>query len=124
MKRKFAIAVPAAVLLAASATHAQTWTGTVLYPLNLPSGFTYGGPGGLPQTAAEGQVVGSANNGNEQALLWTSSGTATNLNPTNITGFSNSYINGTNGSQQVGYGFGTGTSNNANALLWSGTPGS
>ena len=118
MKRKFAVAVPAAVLLAASAANAQIWSGAVLYPLNLPSGFTTGGAAGTPQTAAEGQVVGSANNGNDQALLWTSA-TGTNLNPTNITGISNSYINGTNGSQQVGYGFGTGTSNNFNALLWS-----
>ena len=119
MKRKLLIAVPMTGLLAASLAKAQSFNTAVLYPLNLPSGFAFGGPSGFPQTASEGQVVGSGNNGNDQALLWTS-GTATNLNPTNLSGVTSSYIIGTNGSQQVGYGLGTGTSNNPNALLWSG----
>jgi hypothetical protein len=121
MKRKFVLAVPITGLLAATLAEAQSFNTAVLYPLNLPSGFTYGGPGGYPQTAAEGQVVGSGNNGADQALLWSgSSGTPANLNPTNLTGITSSYINGTNGTQQVGYGFGSGTSNNSNALLWNG----
>ncbi len=119
MKRTALLAIPIASVFAAPFAKAQTWNAAVLYPLNLPSGFSSGQTIGVAQIAAEGQVVGYGNNGSDNALLWSApSGTASNFSPTNLSGFSSSYGYGTNGSQQVGYGFGSGTSNNAHALLW------
>ena len=38
-----------------------------------------------------------------------------------LSGFTNSYATGTNGTQQVGYGYSPATGNPAHALLWNGS---
>src|SRR5882724_2532198 len=105
MKRKIVLVIPAACLAVASVVKADTWSAAVLYPLNLPGGFTSDTPSGSSQPATGGQVVGYASNANDHAMLWAGpSGTATDLNPTVLTGITSSYANGTNGTQQAGYG--------------------
>jgi hypothetical protein len=58
------------------------------------------------------------------ALLWNQSGTPTELMPTALTGFTNSFVNSTNGSSQVGYGTGPVSGGDGiigHALLWTGS---
>ncbi|OHB58398.1 MAG: hypothetical protein A2173_08785 [Planctomycetes bacterium RBG_13_44_8b] len=113
-------------------THALLWSGTAdscidLTPSKSFSSRAYGAGGnqqvgwGYDSTivipAPGGPGSGSTNP--VHALLW--SGTAdscVDLNPSS--GFSNSGAYGTNGTQQVGYGY-TDSDNQQHALLWSGT---
>ncbi len=74
-------------------------------------------------SVAPGQAVGDQSGttgGFFHALLWNATG-VTDLNPTNLSGFNNSLAYASNGIQQVGYGYGIGTQNISNALLWTGT---
>jgi hypothetical protein len=69
-----------------------------------------------------GQVVGYGDNifGNQSgAVLWTSAG-AVNLNPTNLSGYSDSMGVGASGTQQVGFAESS-AANFIHALLWTGT---
>ncbi|MGD1278491.1 MAG: PEP-CTERM sorting domain-containing protein [Tepidisphaeraceae bacterium] len=118
-KTVIAAAVFALLGIAAPSARAASYTGTVLYPLTLPSGFASVTASGNPQTAAAGQVVGYGNDtatgGYDHAVLWSGpAGSAVDLNPA---GFTASFADGTNGAQQVGWG-------NGHALLWAGTAGS
>jgi hypothetical protein len=100
------------------AGHAQmNYSGAVLYPLTTPNNATGGGGG---RSFVAGQTVGYYEPyGYPVALLWSGpTGTLTNLNPN---GFSESQAFGTNGSQQVGSGYGSPTVLSPHALLWSGT---
>ena len=121
--RKGVVLVVALALGSAGRARAATYTAIDLYTLALPAGNNSFFLGGKPQTAAPGgKVVGNGTAGNNaHALLWNGTAVATDLNPTNLGGITNSNANGTSGTQQVGYGSGTGTGNNNHALLWNGT---
>jgi hypothetical protein len=98
--------------------------GFVLYPMQPPTGYTSDAPYGDTQVASGGQVVGYANGkagggGYNQAVVWTSTGAAVDLTPTKLSGFTSSEGYATNGTQQVGYGDGSGDIDQA--LLWNGT---
>jgi hypothetical protein len=113
------------VSLTVTPTFAQTYIGIDLYTLAVPNGF--GGNFSIPgysSMASAGTVVGSGfgsgTGGKNHALVWSGpTGTVVDLNPTNLIGLDSSDVFGTNGTQQVGYGF----SNDivAHALLWNGT---
>jgi hypothetical protein len=106
-------------LVAASAAKGAEYRSKVLFPLTAPSGFVdFSSAGGVGVSAD--QFVGFDSPTGESdfhALLWTVAG-AIDLNPT---GISSSIANGTNGTQQVGSGFGNATGDNIHALLWTGT---
>jgi len=101
------------------------YAGAVLYPLTAPNGdqsqqFTSGLPTFAGQTF--GLSFGSTRGDNAHAFLWSGpNGSVVDLNPTNLTGFTESDAYATNGTQQVGFGDGSATGNNDDALLWSGT---
>jgi hypothetical protein len=97
---------------------ALLWGGTAARWAYLdPGGFTISEAFGI---SADGtQQVGEAN---EYAALWT--GTAESYVDLNPDGFTYSVAKGTDGTQQIGYGYGSATGSNTHALLWSGTPGS
>ena len=84
--------------------------------------FTIAGgfsPASQAQTAAGGQVVGS---GGGNAMVQATAGSAVNLAPTNLTGYTTSTANATNGSYQVGSASGaTVTNGNQHAFLWLGS---
>ncbi|MGD0770937.1 MAG: hypothetical protein ABSB42_22365 [Tepidisphaeraceae bacterium] len=114
----------AVVFNASRLAKGSVYTGSVLYPLNLPTGFSGAGLSGNPQAAAGGQVVGvgggSGTGYQNHAILWSGTdGSAVDLNPTNLGGITASEAYATNGNQQVGFGYGSGTSDNA--LLWNGS---
>lgn len=93
---------------------------TDLNPTNLTgitTSIAYGiNPGGTQQV---GYASGTGTSGNNHAVLWNSTaGSAVDLEPTLLTGFSNSKAYGASATQQVGYGYGSGTGNNDHALLW------
>ncbi len=98
-------------------------TYTDLYTLGLPPGFdNVMLTPARDQPVARGQVVGSGGGtalGNTyHAVLWTPFATSgVDLNPT---GFAVSAAFGTNGTQQVGYGYPT-TGGDSHALLWNGS---
>ncbi|MGA2233241.1 MAG: hypothetical protein ABSH22_20250 [Tepidisphaeraceae bacterium] len=115
------IAVVGLTLWSSAARAQINYAATVLYPLTAPSGFTSGVPGSsvAGQTVGSGDTTGSAY---PQALLWSGpSGSVTNLNPA---GFVGSEIDGTTGSEQVGYGDVVTNMQGSyvqHAVLWSGT---
>jgi hypothetical protein len=130
---KEALTFALATALGGASATAQNLTGTVLYELAPPNGFTTD----QPSAAANGQVVGECESGGtvqpgtglvfsaadgtdgSLATLWNGTSTFVNLNPTSL-GFVDASTLGTDGAQQVGEGdFGPGT--NRHALLWSGT---
>jgi hypothetical protein len=107
-----------------SNSHALLWSGTADSVVILdPPGYrevSATGVHGSQQVGSGSSIVDT--NIVYHALLW--NGTANSfvdLHPTNLSGFDDSYAHGTDGSQQVGYGKGEGTSGNFHALLWSGT---
>jgi hypothetical protein len=116
----------------AAAVQAQTYTGVDLYTMNAPPGINPQSLSDLQSAAtSEGQVasfgitvgIGSSIN---QGILWSLGGTVINLNPTNLTGFSQSVAQGIGGNQEVGYGGGSATglnsiNDNYHALLWHNT---
>lgn len=111
-----AVSLAVGPLLICSSARAGVLIGSVLYPLSPPAGFS----SVEVETAAQGQVGGYGNDGgNDHALLWNSSGGATDLNPT--AGITTSFVNGVGGTQQVGYGNGTATGSDDHAMLWTGT---
>jgi PEP-CTERM motif len=117
MKRKANLLFAAVTFIAAPRAMGQTYTGSVLYLPTVPSGFDNVSYGNFAcvyagQTAGSGFISGT-NNSSEHALLWTTSG-AVDLNPTNLSGISNSVAISTSDTQQVGLGTG-------HALLWTGT---
>ncbi len=104
------------VALVAPSLSGAGYNGTVLYELTPPSGFS---SGSLFIGAAGGEVVGwGYTGGNQHALLWTTGGSAVDLNPS---GFDYGYAWGTSGNQQVGAGSGSPTGGVIHALLWTGT---
>jgi hypothetical protein len=108
-----------AVMAMCSVGQAQ-YTGVDLYTMNAPGTLTHPSAGSF-QSTDSGQVGGWAINGsNNNAVLWSSSGSATNLNPTNLTGFTNSVIQAINGGEQVGYAATVSNSSNNHAMLWNG----
>jgi hypothetical protein len=130
-KRGFSkIAIAAAIAafgIAAASARATNFTGTVLYPLMVPSDDTVIAVPGYPQPIESGQVVGdgygSGGSSLSHALLWSGpGGSAVDLNPTLLAGFTFSIAKGVYGNQQVGEGTGSATGGNDHALLWSGTP--
>jgi hypothetical protein len=108
--RKTALAFLVAGAVGASAK-GQSFTGTVLYELKTPSGYGTAEPMG----ASEGEVVGEAS---DVPFVWGTNGIAQNIEPTSL-GIYNSTVDGTNGTQQVG--FGTGVNIRPHAVLWNGT---
>ena len=109
------------ILVAALPVRAQvSYSATVLYPVNAPSGFDSQDV----YSSVAGQSVGNAfeseYNYSGHAFLWSApSGSVTDLNPTPL-GFTSSLAEATNGPQQVGYGF-TPEYPLGHALLWSGS---
>ena len=87
-----------------------------------PAGYadSYGLAINANTIAGYGSTSASPHTAYRALLLDRTSGTATDLTPTN---FASAYVYGAAGSQQVGTGFvaGTGGSQTAHALLWSGT---
>ena len=88
------------------------YTAIDLYTLSLPGSENHFPPA-FSTTMFGQQIVGYS------ALLYDGSGTPTNLTPTNLSGFIGFTIDGTDGSQQAGYGT-FGTAFNWHAILWSG----
>ncbi|MDP9175068.1 MAG: PEP-CTERM sorting domain-containing protein [Planctomycetota bacterium] len=121
--RLAAVVLPAIAGLGfVSQAHAtQPYALSSLYTLTLPSGITTFNLSGLPETAAQNQVVGdgtgSGTGGNSHGLLWNNNTLATDMNGS----FNSSSVVGTNGSQQVGFGTGGTTSFNNHAVLWTNT---
>jgi hypothetical protein len=106
--------------------HALLWTGTAasavdLAPTNLAitNSYAFSTSGGEQVGEGSGTETGSA----FHALMWNgSAASAVDLNPTNLAGIQTSDAYGTNGIEQVGYGYGSGTTGNvASAMLWAGT---
>ncbi|MGD1278497.1 MAG: hypothetical protein ABR964_14895 [Tepidisphaeraceae bacterium] len=126
---KAAIAAVVALLgIAAPSARAASYTGTVLYPLTLPSGIAYGGFSyDYPEPAAGGQVVGygfgyGSEGVNDHALLW--SGPPSSFVDLNPSWALHSEARGTNGTQQVGFASaepGPTAGRIDHAVLWSGT---
>jgi hypothetical protein len=129
--RKLTIAVSLTLVIAALPLRSQAagYTAMSLYTITKPSGFK----GATLQWAEMGGIgVGSGDffqtplNTNKHALLWDSTGSATDLNPTNIRyglfpGIALSYAVGASGNWQIGYGSGDATGNHDHALLWNGS---
>jgi hypothetical protein len=124
---KTILAILVSILGATSAVKAGALAGSVLYPLIMPSGFSNIYEPGGPQIVAIGQVVGTVSGSSApggHAMLWSGpAGNAVDLNPTNLA-ITKSGADGTNGTQQVGFGNGPATGNNTYAMLWNGTAGS
>lgn len=109
-------------------THAVVWTnGTASSVVDLSppnSGFTefseaLGTSGGQQVGRAMGTAIAATGVGH--AYLWKgTAASAVDLNPTSLN-ISDSYAWATNGTQQGGWGTGTGTGNASHALLWAGT---
>jgi hypothetical protein len=100
VNRKVTFLSIAAALVASPLAKGQNYMCSVLYPLLTPSGFQASFVGFAGVSA--GQVVGYGDNifGNQSgAVLWTSAG-AVNLNPTNLSGYSDSMGVGASGTQQ------------------------
>ncbi len=101
--------------------NATLWTaaGAVnLNPGNMTVSAAFGSDGS--EQVGDGQGTGTGND--EHALIWSgTAASALDLNPTNLSGISNSDADAVSGNQQVGSGSGTGTGNNFHALLWNGT---
>ena len=72
------------------------------------------------QRAGFGFGAGTSNN--IHAMLWSgTAASAIDLNPTLLSGVTQSQIEGLSSAQQVGIGYGSGTGNNHHAMLWTGT---
>lgn len=113
-------------------THALLWTGTAasavdLHPTNLGAGTVYYSQANDTNgTKQVGYANGDPTSFFDHAIMWSgAANTAVDLNPTNLTGYDNSYAYSlsSSGNHQVGYGNGSATSGNDHALLWSGTSG-
>jgi hypothetical protein len=107
--------------------HAMLWTGTGSSAVDLNPTTLFNGQPVFASSlaiATDGtqQVGQGAMTGGEQhALLWTSTAaSAVDMNPTNLSGFTDSSGLGISGAQQVGWGRGPGTSENNHAMLWTG----
>ena len=103
---------------------ATQYTAIDLYQLTVPAGFdALNGVTSLQntvsQTVGRRQQVGAPTSGH--AFLWSTSASAVDLNPTNLSGFTFSEADATDGTRQVGYAYRTGFSS-SHAMLWSGTP--
>jgi hypothetical protein len=111
----------------ASAT--TTYTAVDLYTLTAATGINDPGVANSIHPTDSAQNVGFGNTGGdntEQGILWSSTGVATTLTPTNLSGFSMSVATSISGTQQVGYGGGTATgltlaNSFYHALLWTGS---
>ncbi len=113
----------------------EAWAGYTavdLYTMSPPSGLTHPSAGidtGGFHSTDSGQVGGfgrtSSSPSSDQAILWSAAGVGTNLNPTNLSGYTSSAIQGVSGTQQVGFGAGTATGSTPSktidhAMLWNG----
>jgi hypothetical protein len=92
-----------------------------LYTLTAP--FPEIAVSGYPQSCFGAQAAGGAGtpSGNGYAFVWSSSGVPTDLHPTALADFLVSAVNGTSGTQQVGYGTVSSAPYHYRALLWSGS---
>jgi hypothetical protein len=103
-------------------THALLWTGTAasavdLNPTNL-TGFSNSQALATDGSQRVGFEFNASPNFQTHALLWTgTAASAVDLNPSQL-GFYSSTAEGTNGTEQVGFGY---SGDAAHALLWSGT---
>jgi hypothetical protein len=108
--------------------HALMWSGTAnsavdLHPTNIPGGFVETQANGISGTGNHqvGWGDGTATSGSTHALLWSGSGgSAVDLHPTLLTGFTDSYANGCNDTIQVGKAFHT-PDDAYHAMAWIGT---
>ena len=96
---------------------AASYSYTNLYTLTPPSGFTAVFPSQQPEDIASGQAVGEASSTSTYHAMVFNGGVVTDVNPA---AFLKSEALGTNGINQVGYGFLTSTGV-SHALLWSGS---
>ena len=117
MNSKYYLVASIVIFIAAQAI-AGAFRGSVLYPTSAPSDFGQVFPANKPEASAGGETGGASQT---HAVYWTSAGTAVDLNPTNLSGLTTTWVNGTDGSQQVGFGYGSNI-NQGQALLWSGSP--
>lgn len=116
-----------ACLYAGTARGAVRISCTLLFPMATPNTLAFAGTGTGPATPEEAygeQVVGGGDDNvayTPQSVLWSGpSGVPVILTPTGL-GMTTSAASSTNGTQQVGYGAGSGTGGNDHALLWRGT---
>jgi hypothetical protein len=103
------------------------YAGKVLFPLLPANTAGFGNLDMANFSVNAGQAVGSTISSGEttQPFIWNSpNGTATNLSPTNLSGYTTSAANDTNGVEQVGYDAIIPFHNFQHALLWHGTAGS
>ncbi|HUB26765.1 MAG TPA: hypothetical protein VL992_15170, partial [Tepidisphaeraceae bacterium] len=99
----------------------NVFVGSVLYPLNVPTGVQNLSDFNALTSGGIGAGDGTTSAGNLNALEWSATGAVTNLNPTSA-GITYSSAQGACGSQQVGYGYGaTATFGLYQAYLWTGS---
>jgi len=113
MHRTFVLLFATSVFTAAPLAMGQTYSCSVMYPLTLPTGFTYINVKDISANQAVGEIAGPSGT---DAFLWSAAGDV-DLSPTNNLG---SIANGVSGAQQLGEDFIAGASN-PHALLWTGT---
>lgn len=109
--------------------HALLWTGTAASAVDLdPSVAGFSTSDSFAYATNGSQQVGyyvytspelATSN---HAMIWSgTAASATDLNPTNLTGITDSEAFDIRGGEEVGIGEGTGTDNQLNAILWLGT---
>jgi hypothetical protein len=123
-----ALLVASGLCIVTGAAQAQNYVGTVLYPIQEPSGMNTTIVSSSAPGATGGYGILNSPQNIHHALFWTAGGVV-DLNPTsfgNVIGQIQSQVSGVGGSQQVGYGSGIDTASlyREHALLWNGTAGS
>jgi hypothetical protein len=105
--------------------HALLWSGSAGTAVDLNptvlTGYTSSMAYGISANGSQevGEGTGSGTGNKAHALLWFgTAASAVDLNPTDLSGFTASYANATNGTFQVGYGS---IGSDTHALLWAGT---
>lgn len=118
MKGKITFLSMAAALVALPLAKGQNYSCSILYPLPTPSGFQSSDVGLAGVSADQVVGFGATSGAQNEALLWTPAGVV-NLNPTNLSGYSDSAAIGAGGTQQVGYAYSSAASS-FHAVLWTG----
>jgi hypothetical protein len=104
--------------------HALLWSGTAASVVDLnPSGFAYSYAIAICGMQQVGLGLGTPTGLENHALIWSkTAASASDVNPTNIPDIEESALYGTDGAQQVGWGYGAvATAGNDHAMLWSET---
>lgn len=112
------------IFAAAPIAMGTPYIGYVLYALTPPIGLQFAGTAADQEITFAGETAGyaSATGGPSHAVVWTATGEAVDLQPTNLIGIIDSSATGTDGNQQVGYSYANyGQSGFYHALLWTGT---